>query len=328
MAEEALAVARRTGDAVTEAHALIAVAMTRARSEPGAPALDMLAQARMIAERARAHDLELEAIQAASHLLEGMGQHEQAAAVARQGLACAREYGLARSRGTLQGANLAEPLMSLGRWDEAAEVIENALALRPLPNADAALRQLSGDIALARGDSDRATRSAAAMRRAIAGVHYREPHHLPLARLEMELHLAQGRAGEALAAAEGALGRFDLRHSPRYAWPLIAAGARACGTAIKSPAAARDHELSGRARRLLGRLRAQAEQIDAAGPVEQAHRLTFTAEAAQAGDLGGAADADALDAWDAAATAWQRTRSALPAGVRAAVRGGGGHGPR
>jgi len=150
------------------------------------------------------------------------------------------------------------------------------------------------------------------MRRAIASAQYREPHHPPLARLEIELHLAQDRAGEALAAVEDALGRFDLRHSPRYARPLVAAGARACVAAITGPAAARDRDLAARARRLLGRLRAQAGQIEAAGPLEQAHRLTFAAEATQAGDLGGAADAEALAAWDAAATAWQRLSQPYP----------------
>ena len=41
-----------------------------------------------------------------------------------------------------------------------------------------------------------------------AGFGYRDQHHLPLARLEVELHLARDRAGDALAVAGRALDRF------------------------------------------------------------------------------------------------------------------------
>src|SRR5215831_8644361 len=59
-----------------------------------------------------------------SHVLEGTGEHERAAQVAQAGIAAARDYGLARSTGTFLAINVAEPLVSLGRWDEAVEVIE------------------------------------------------------------------------------------------------------------------------------------------------------------------------------------------------------------
>jgi hypothetical protein len=49
--------------------------------------------------------------------------------VAREGLATAREHGLARTYGAVLACNVAEPLVSLGRWDE---VIERALQLFPL----------------------------------------------------------------------------------------------------------------------------------------------------------------------------------------------------
>ncbi len=83
-----------------------------------------------------------------------------------------------------------------------------------------------------------------------------------MARLEVELRLAQDRAGDALTLTEEALGRFDLAHSPRYAWPLVTAGARACGAAVTT--AARDPGLAGQARGLLARLRARAEKLPAA----------------------------------------------------------------
>src|SRR5260370_36258683 len=87
------------------------------------------------------------------HGLEGRGQHERAADVARAGIASAEDCGLARSSGTFLAITVAEPLDSLGRWDEAAEVIDHALALAPTQRTiRAALRVVAGDIALRRGD--------------------------------------------------------------------------------------------------------------------------------------------------------------------------------
>ena len=203
--------------------------------------------------------------------------------------------------------------MSLGRWDEAAGVIERALDLSPPPATRAVLLQLAGEAALARGDRPGAAGSAAATRAALAGFGYRDQNHLPLARLEIELYVAQDRAADALAVAEQALDRFGLLDSPRYAWPLLAAGARACVAAITGPATApRDGELANRARRLLDRLRALAETMDAAGSLQRAHRLTFAAEAAQAGRPDGVPGADILAAWDAAAQAWDSLGQPYP----------------
>ncbi len=115
--------------------------------------------------------------------------------------------------------------MSLGRWDEAGEVIEGALELSPPPDIRAALYQLAGAVALARGDMASAAESAAASRAALTRLGYRHHNHLPLAELETELHLGKGRPGDALTTAEQALDRSNLLHSPRYAWPLVAAGA-------------------------------------------------------------------------------------------------------
>src|SRR5439155_3830992 len=86
-----------------------------------------------------------------SDMLEGAGLHEAAAAVARDGLGAAREHGLARTYGAVLANNVAEALVSLGRWDEAGEIIERALRLFPPPLSRSCQWRLAGDIALARG---------------------------------------------------------------------------------------------------------------------------------------------------------------------------------
>lgn len=315
MGEEALALARQTGDAATEAYALITVAEAQAHApgyELNTQNLEMLAEARALAERAQAYDPQLQATVTESDLLEGMGEHERAAQVARQGVISAREYGLARATGTLLAANVAEPLMSLGRWDEAGEVIEHALDLYPPPGTRAVLLLLTGQMALARGDLARAAQSATATRGALTWHGYRDQTHLPLARLETGLRLAQDRPGDALMIAEQALDHADVRRSPRYTWPLLVASARACGTALTSAAAVRDDSLAGRAHRLVDRLRELAETMDVIGPVQQAHRLTFAADSVWAGAAGGVPGAGALAQWDAIAKAWDRLQCPYP----------------
>jgi len=312
VAEEGLAVARQAGDAAAEARALVSAAVIGARSEQSVRLLAMLARARTLAEAAHAHDSQLEAIISESDLLQGMGEHERAAQVARQGVASAAEFGLARVSGTLLAANMAEPLVALGRWDEAAGVIEHALELSPSRGTRAALLVLAGDVALARGDLPGVADSAAACRGALAGFGYRDQNHLPLARLETELHLAQDNTADALAVTEQALDRFNMLHSPRYAWPLLVAGARACTAALSHAAAARGHYLAGQARPLLDRLRSLTDKLNATGPVQEAHRLTFAAQAARAGDAAGPHGPDLLAGWDTAAQAWDRLGQPYP----------------
>src|SRR6266851_5249360 len=119
-------------------------------------------------------------------MLEAAGLHEQAAAVAREGLATAREHGLARTYGAFLASNLAEPLVSLGRWDEAGEIIERALRLFPPRVNRTYLWRLAGDIALARGDLAAAAGYVASIRSVLDDTRYHDQYLLPLARLETE----------------------------------------------------------------------------------------------------------------------------------------------
>jgi len=317
-AGEALALARQAGDAATQSAALHELAIIQSQSGNDTAALEMLSLARMVAGRAGAYEPLLHAVIDESHVLEGMGEHEQAANVARAGITSAQDYGLARTFGSFLAVNVAEPLISLGRWDEATEVIEHALALSPPQhNIRAALRQLAGDVALRRGDLTGARESAAAASATLgtASYQHRGQYHLPLARLDIELCLAEGNPAAALAAAADAVGRLDLAGDPRYGWPLLAAGARAV-TAATRATGGKDSMLAAWAADLLARLRALAAQMPALGPVQLANRLTFSAEALRAaGESGAAAGQAALAAFDDAAAAWERIGQPHPVAV-------------
>jgi ATP/maltotriose-dependent transcriptional regulator MalT len=296
-AEEAVATARQTGDAATEAAAL----NTLACAEPIGGNVEriraLLAQARAIASQAGAYQPLLGAAITESDMLEGAGLHELAATVAREGLATAREHGLARTYGAVLACNVAEPLVSLGRWDEADEIIERALQLFPPRLNRTYLRRLAGDIALARGDLATAARSVASIRSVLDGTRHQDQYHLPMIRLEAEVRLAQDAPAEALSLAAGAL---DRPHHARFTWPLLVAGARACA------AAATEGALTARATTVLGRLSTEAGKLPAEGLAQQAHQATFAAEAERAGRaLAAAEPGDTRASWDQAAQAWQ-----------------------
>jgi DNA-binding CsgD family transcriptional regulator/tetratricopeptide (TPR) repeat protein len=304
-AEEAVAVARQAGDPEIEAMALV----TLACAEPFAASMErnraLLAEARAAAVRAKAYQPLLRAAITESDMLEGLGEHELAAAVAREGVAAAVEYGLARTSGVTLAVNLAEPLVSLGRWDEAAEFIERAQEFMPPKVTRSSVWRLAGDLALARGDLAAAAERAASIRAALDGVRYKDEQQLPMARLESEVRLAQGRPAEALAAVADAVDRHNVLASPRYAWPLLVAGARACLAA----AAPGDEALARRAEAFRDRLRADAGKLIADGVTQQAHRLTFAAEIARADPQ---SRGDQRAAWDEAAQAWETASEPYP----------------
>jgi hypothetical protein len=78
---------------------------------------------------------------------------------------------------------------------------------------------------LAGGDLAAAAGSVASIKAALDGTRHHDHYHLPLARLETEVLLVQGKPQEALVAVEHALDRLDLWRIPRYAWPLLVAAA-------------------------------------------------------------------------------------------------------
>jgi ATP/maltotriose-dependent transcriptional regulator MalT len=310
-AEEAVTAARRADDAATEAAALVTLACAEPVGENGERSRELLAQARAIATRVRAFRPLLGAAITESDMLEGAGLHEQAAAVAHEGLAGAREYGVARTYGAILANNVAEPLASLGRWDEADEVIERALRLFPPRLNRACMWRLAGDIALARGDLAAAAGFATSIRSVTDGARYDPQYHLPLVRLEVTLRLAQQRPAEAVSVVEDALDRYPMRESPRYAWPILVAGVGACAVAAREGSAregsaregsAREGTLAARAAVLHDRLNDEAAAFTTSGILQQACRLTFAAEEDQAGD----------GAWDEAARAWEAVGQPYP----------------
>jgi len=297
VAEEALALARRTGDTWAEATALIDLATLSAR-EGDFTQLARIAEAGAIAESSGAQAILMLALHWQSHLLAAYGEGERAAEVARRGIAVATQVGLARTSGALHAVNLADALIALGRWDEALEVIERTLELAPAPDARAHLLRFRGVIGLARGDFELPEAAVGEMRDVVSA---RDTHDvreiLPGIGLEIELRLAQGRAADVVSVAERALSDFDLQRSSRFTWPLLVSGVRA----VRAAGAHTEQAAA-----VLAGLRTHAEKLPVATPVQHAHALTFDAESALAEGV--------LDraAWDAAAAAWHDVAEPYP----------------
>ena len=339
-AEEALALARQAGDEAKEANALLTLAMFNADPGQQAPSgsgpLDLIAQARAMAERRGADDVLLHAAVNESHLLEGAGEHERAAEAARRATVSADAQRLSRSSGSLLAINQAEPLFALGRWDEALKITIGAMDfyLAPGPMHRATLRVIAGAIALARGELTAAAQAMLAARDALGSARYEDQHQLPLARLEILLALGKDGPAAALAAASATMDRFELSgSSPRYAWPVVAAGASAVLAAAGLAGIAHDERLRDEAAGLAERLRTVAEKLGTFGPAQCAFELTFAAADAHAtrllagGEPGpgpgpGAGQADGAAgepgglaaAWDEAAAAWAGLSEPYPLG--------------
>jgi len=304
-AEEALVLARESGDEANEADALLTLAMFRAgagqQADVGSEPVELIGRAWAMAVRAGAHGLVVKAAINSSHLLEGAGQHELAVEAARQGLAGEDERHIGPAARSTLVINQVESLFALGRWDEAIDVADGAREFQftSLPLHRSTLAVFVGRIALARGDVRAATGAAATAAELLRGSLYQDEYQLPLGLLEISLRLATAGAPAALETAAQVIEGYELSGgSPRYAWPLVA------GAASVGVVAARDERLRGDTAALTGRLRTIAEKLEAFGPAQQAARLTFAAADAQVAALLSGIHVGLSAAWDEAAAAW------------------------
>ncbi|WP_433516445.1 ATP-binding protein [Nonomuraea sp. CA-143628] len=262
-------------DAEARAHAEDALALGDSRSLVTLAALtalegDLATASRLHAEaRAAAPDDDtlLAAYAGEADVLEAAGEHAKAEAVARRGMAQAKRLGMARSRGAHIAANLAEPLASLGRWKEAREVIDAALALDPPPIHRAWLLMVLGTVAVREGSLEEAADVLDRARPLMRGRSRGYDSCLEPDLLEGRLAVASGDVARAGRLADHVLSAHDLTLSRRYAWPLLVIAART------------------------GRVRRAPEGMETTGRVQEAYRATFEAE------CGGS--------WAAAVAAWR-----------------------
>lgn len=294
-----------------QVESLLCTALIHCQSD-AANALALLDRALGLAQQCASGRVEMIARVARVGVLDAWGEHTAAVETARLAWRRARELGQARYMGASIANLLARSLAAAGQWDEAVEVIGEALDLDPSPLGRMQLAQVDGLIAVARGNLATARRcietlstvgpvSQDALRRAAA-----------LAQLTIDMALVQGDHAAALQACAQI---ESLRGSlfPRLLWPVLAAGWRAW--------------VEGGGPVALGQMLSESsEHLAQPGPTERAFALTCLAERnRREGRPDAKAWSAAVAAWDALgrthAVAYALTRqaaAALAAGDRAA----------
>ncbi|MFI6296466.1 AAA family ATPase [Nonomuraea sp. NPDC050790] len=236
-------------------------------------------------------DAVLMAYASEADVLEAAGEHARAEAVARAGIERAERAGMARSRGALLAANLAEPLASLGRWQEAREVLGVALALDPPPIYRAWLLMVLGTVSVWEGTLDEAAAVVDEARPLMLGRSRGYDSCLEPDLLECRLAEATGDDLRVRRLVGHVLEAHDLTLSRRYAWPLLVLAARAGAvTGLPDILATRAGAVTGALDGVAARAGAP-DGLVTVGRVQRAHRATFEAE------LGGS--------WEEAVGAWR-----------------------
>ncbi|MGN9841414.1 ATP-binding protein [Nonomuraea sp. H19] len=211
-----------------------------------------------------------------------MGRADEAVQMSEQGWEIAKKYGRLRGSGLFIKNNWAEALESLGRWDEAVEIVEGALSHGPALRNRYALLRVRADIALARGELQLVESILSEV-----GVLKDRPEEFVQditsnARLRIGWHLLRGEPGAALKVAEQVLARPRQSSKAMLGWRLLALLRTICD-------AAEDAEPE-RAAAVRAHAAEVAAELSVIGPVVEAYRLSYTGD------------------FDAAAAAWERLK--------------------
>ncbi|MFE6095094.1 AAA family ATPase [Streptomyces massasporeus] len=225
-------------------------------------------------------------------VLEGVGRSEESVGILREGLRLTGAMGLRDAEAWIW-SNLAESLISLGRWDEAAEAAGNAQRRGQTAGPHGSGANCLAYLALARGQVPEAARYLA-QGRAAYGPHDPMPQHdLPISWLTIALAAAEGRLADARAELARTLESGFPLGTQRYAWPLLLQAATAEADARPLPAAR-----EGRAQVLDGIL-STVKRLTTHAPVWLAHEQWVRAELQRAEGL------STPDTWSEVVTAFE-----------------------
>jgi ATP/maltotriose-dependent transcriptional regulator MalT len=190
-----------------------------------------LAMAREALGRAEADEQQLmmaRALTNLSHELSGLGRHHEAEAAARRGLRIVREIGLWRTFSPVLAGNTADPLIALGRLDEAAELIaEASTSLGTDRDGSAYLLQLTGTLALLRGDVATAAEVVRTIDESRHSATLLPQDRLPVERLRAAVALNENDPDAAYAYATAPLRGDRPEGHARFYWPLLVVAAEA-----------------------------------------------------------------------------------------------------
>ena len=301
LARRAAAAANAAGARRVEASARISLGMSLGYTGRIEEGLVSLRDALELARDAGDSDSALRAQINLSDLYAAAGRHEAAVEVAAEGIALARQVGLARSRGAFLMGNQAESLFRLGRWDEAVRVIEAAVAIDTMGVHAGMLGLAYTDILIAQGryaDADEQARLTARQVDA-ASLQY----GVPLTTQRAATAHGLGDLERAASLVSRGLERWDVRTNPRYGWPLLWIGMR---TSADLAERARDRREPAPPPDAAAALAALARELAVTHAEEHGYRAVVDAEAARA------TGEPAAHRWEAAVAAWRSAGDPYP----------------
>ncbi|HEX6675100.1 MAG TPA: AAA family ATPase [Actinomycetes bacterium] len=311
--EEAIAVARAAGARASEGHARNTLGVVLAHLGDTEAGLAQLEEALRIAEDLHEnHGFEVDDVLRGHSnlcdLYDLVGELERAATMALRGAEEARGHGLERTFGAWLAADASMALIKLGRWDEAAARLHEAMVTaNPGGLASLNLNQTVATLEVGRGELDLAAEHLSGARRIFGKVFVGAQHIGPLYR---ELALAaiwQGSHADARAAIASGLSACLGVDGARYAAALYPVGLRAEADEAER-ARARHADDEG-----VDIRRAAAELLDGArglrtpwGPEFEAHLAACEAEWTRVlGESSAERWQAAVDAWDKAGQPYQ-----------------------
>jgi DNA-binding CsgD family transcriptional regulator len=237
-----------------------------------------------------------------SDALNSVGQYAEAFRFAESGVARARERGVERTTGVWLAANTAEPLIALGEYERAEEMLRIALGFDDRAGVTAQLQRAR--LWVWHGEPERADALLRRLRtplRALAELE--QQTRLALARISAEVAIALGDFDRAWAETRG-VGEPPFRRMPGSDIPVLAAAARAL-----SELALRGDRESGLD--VLGEVERLEELLDGSRgwPTASAWAPLVEAELATA-RAAVCAEADRGERFALAATAWETATEA------------------
>jgi DNA-binding CsgD family transcriptional regulator/tetratricopeptide (TPR) repeat protein len=239
-----------------------------------------------------------------SDVLEMLGRHAAAVEIAQAGSALAARAGMSRTLGSYLTGNAAEPLIRLGRWDEADELTARALAAQPEGVFSATLHGLRAELAAMRGRYDEAARELGETRRTVGDTRDVQ-FTLPLRCTAATIALGLGDIAAARQTVMDGLPEAETEWGARYAWPLLWLGMR-----LEADDATRHRD---RREAVPGDLTARCAALArvAAGLQVPSSSLAAYRELVAA-ERSRAAGQDTPATWLAAVSAWESAEDAYP----------------
>jgi DNA-binding NarL/FixJ family response regulator len=310
-AERALKLARRAEAGTALAQVLATLGFSLAYLDDPEAGLDAMTESLRVAEESLVPEDVGQAFIHLAELLSGpLNQLARGVEVAQRGVARLAELGLGRTCGAALQAIAADGLFRLGRWDEAEEVVDEALALRPTGAESLRVRLARCRLLVGRGDFEQADKELEAADVLCAGTlgpRYRVP--LLTLRAGLEMFRQQPELARHLVAE----GLDEVRQGSDDIWvlaPLVWHGLRAEAelTALVGRAA-------GPRKDQMARLCAHMQDLQrrAAQAVPAIHdAVTDYLGLCRAEETRAAGSSDP-EAWEQCATTWQRRHQPYPA---------------